>query len=473
MPLNLNPLPDRILQALYRNSLSAFIEKCFGIVSSGDTYLHNWHIDVIAQHLEACADGRIKRLIISVPPRYMKSICASVALPAWLLGLDPTQKIIAVSYSHELSLKHSLDCKSVMEHPFYRETFPRARLSGKRSTQTEYATTLGGYRMATSTGGTLTGRGADILILDDPIKPMEAFSDVGRSSVNAWYDNTLYSRLNDKKNGCIIIIMQRLHEDDLIGHVLAQEDWTYVKIPALAELQEEICVAPRCIKPYRIMRQPGDALHPARETAEQLHTLKTTIMGGYVFAAQYQQEPAPLGGGMIKRGWLRTYAALPDERPMRIVISWDTASKAEEIHDFSVATVWHEYKQGYYLIEVVRKRLEFPDLRREILALADKHRPHAVLIEDKGSGTNLIQELRRESRHPIIDIMPEGDKIMRAMSQTPHMEGGRVYLPAAAQWLADFENELMKFPNSKNDDQVDSLTQALKWMSAPATWGVA
>ena len=404
----------------------------------------------------------------------MKSICASVAFPAWLLGQSPTEKIIAVSYSGELSLKHSLDCKTILEHPFYRETFPRTRLSTKRSTQTEYATTLGGYRMATSTGGTLTGRGADILILDDPIKPMDAYSDIARKGVNTWYDSTLYSRLNDKKNGCIIIIMQRLHEDDLIGHVLEQEGWTYVKIPALAENPEEILISPACIKPYKAVRQPGDALHPARETAEQLHLLKTTVMGGYAFAAQYQQEPTPLGGGMIKKEWFRIYTSLPPEPPIRKVISWDTASKAEEIHDFSVATVWYEYKHGYYLIDVIRRRLEFPDLRKEIIHLAMKYQPHAVLIEDKGSGINFIQELSRESRYPIIGVIPEGDKIMRAMAQTPHMEAGRVYIPANAAWLVDFENELMKFPNGKHDDQVDSISQALQWMSAPAaSWGIA
>ena len=456
----------RALQAVYRNSLSAFTQKSFGIVSPGDKYAHNWHVDYIAQLLEACYRGEIKRLVINIPPRYMKSICGSVAFAAWVLGRDPSKKIISVSYSADLALKHSLDCRKLMESPTYRQLFPATRLSADRNTQLEYTTTMGGSRLATSVGGTLTGLGGDFIILDDPIKPDDAQSDLSRSAVNRWYDSTLYSRLNDPEKGCIIIIMQRLHEDDLVGHVLEQEGWTHVRIPAIAEEQEVINIKPLIGKPYTVTRNPGDVLHPQRQSAEALQKIKNNVMGSYLFAAQYQQSPAPFGGGIIKWHWFQFYDALPVEPPLRIVQSWDTASKAADIHDYSVGTVWYEYATGWYLIKVIRERLEFPDLKKRIKIEAEAERPHAILIEDKGSGIQLIQDLKRETRCPVIGINPQGDKVMRMLGQSPKIEAGRVFLPRKAPWLADFEDEITKFPKAKNDDQVDSLSQALEWMDS-------
>lgn len=452
---------------ILRKSLSAFIQKTFGIVSAGDTYLHNWHIDLIAQHLEACYRGDIKRLIINIPPRYLKSICASVAFPAWILGQDPTRKIVSVSYSNELALKHSLDCKQTMEAAFYREIFPATRLSRTRNTQTEYGTTKGGLRLATSVSGTLTGLGGDFIILDDPLKPMDALSDTNRKAVNDWFDSTLYSRLNDKQKGCIIIVMQRLHEADLVGHVLEQEQWVHLTIPALAEVGHEFEVKPNLISPYTVLRKTGDALHARRESSAQLIKLQRDIIGSYAFAAQYQQEPAPLGGGMIKWSWFRRFSALPEEKPDRIVQSWDSASKAGEAHDYSVCTTWYEYKRGYYLVDIFRERLEFPDLRRAIISQATKYNPNAILIEDKGSGIHLIQDLQQETKLPVLAYEPQGDKLTRMMGQTPKIECGRVLIPDTAPWESDFEAEIIKFPNGKHDDQIDSMSQALDWMGRP------
>lgn len=457
---------------LLRKSLSAFIQKTFGVVSAGDPYLHNWHIDLIAQYLEACYRGDIKRLIINIPPRYLKSICASVAFPAWLLGQDPTRKIVSVSYSNDLALKHSTDCKQTMESAFYREIFPATRISRARNTQTEYATTGGGIRLATSVGGTLTGLGGDFIILDDPLKPMDALSDANRKAVNDWFDSTLYSRLNDKKNGCIIIVMQRLHQDDLVGHVLGQEEWVHLTIPALADARHEFDVRPHLLRPYKIIREPGDALHPRRETAAQLLKLKTDIIGSYVFASQYQQEPAPVGGGIIKWAWFRKFSELPEEKPDRVIQSWDTASKAEEAHDYSVCTTWHEYKRGYYLVDIFRQRLEFPDLRRAILSQAEKYKPNAILIEDKGSGIHLIQDLQQTTKLSVISYDPPGDKLTRMMAQTPKIEAGRVLIPDQAAWLSEFELEVTRFPNAKYDDEIDSMSQALDWIGRPMQeWG--
>ena len=197
---------------LLKHDFSSFIARVFEEVSPGSRYQHNWHVDLIASKLEQCRRGEIKRLIINIPPRNMKSICASVAFPAWLLAHDPTCQIICASYGQDLANKHSRDTRAVMESAWYRK-LSGTRITPKKNAVEEFATTRGGMRMATSVGGVLTGRGADVIIvIDDPLKPDEAVSESQRLSVNQWYDSTLYSRLNDKANGCIILIMQRLHD---------------------------------------------------------------------------------------------------------------------------------------------------------------------------------------------------------------------------------------------------------------------
>ena len=197
----------------------------------------NWHLEVIAAKLTAVRQGKIRRLIINLPPRHLKSLMASIAFPAWCLGHDPSAQILCVSYAQDLADKLARDCRSIMMSPWYRQIFP-TRLAPHRQAVQEFITTRQGYRLATSTGGVLTGRGADIILIDDPLKPEEALSDAQRKAANEWYDHTLYSRLNDKRHGAIVIIMQRLHEDDLVGHVLAQEGWEVLSFPAIAEADE-------------------------------------------------------------------------------------------------------------------------------------------------------------------------------------------------------------------------------------------
>jgi hypothetical protein len=207
-------------RAMLRSDFNAFIERSF--------------YEKIAAELEACRRGETKRLIVCVPPRSLKSVCTSVAFPAWLLGHDPSAQIIAVSYGQELANKLSSDCRTLLASSFYQDLFS-TRLSTQRQALQEFTTTKNGFRMATSVGGVLTGRGAQVLVIDDPLKPRDALSDTQRKACNEWFDHTLYSRLNNKRDGCIILIMQRLHEDDLVGHVLGVEPWKVIRFPAIAE----------------------------------------------------------------------------------------------------------------------------------------------------------------------------------------------------------------------------------------------
>jgi predicted phage terminase large subunit-like protein len=316
----------------------------------------------------------------------------------------------------------------------------------------------------------LTGRGADFIIIDDPLKPDEAISDVRRKAVNEWYDHTLYSRLNDKRNGCIILIMQRLHEDDLVGHVQAQGGWRVIRFPAIAEEDETHIIqtpyGPRCFR-----RRAGEALHPEREPLEILKDLRQA-QGEYNFAGQYQQAPAPLGGGMVKVGWLRTYteANLPAKFE-QVFQSWDTANKPSELNDFSVCTTWGIKDKHLYLLHVLRKRLDYPDLKRAVREQAESFQPGTILIEDRASGTQLIQEFVREGMHQIKRYRTTtADKIMRLHAVTSTIENGFVHVPEKAEWLGEYLHELTTFPNGRYDDQADSTSQALGWFKQHGTW---
>jgi hypothetical protein len=204
------------------NHLPSFLMKVFETVSPGDEFRPNWHIDGMTYAAELVIDGKIKRLITTVPPRHLKSIIFSVALPAFLLGQDSTKRIICVSYSNELAIKHAIDFRAVMSSDWYRRVFPKTKISREKDTQYETMTTARGYRYATSLGGTLTGRGADLIVLDDPQKPEEALSEAHRNSAGQWFDTTLLSRLDSKSKGAVVIVMQRLHEDDLAGRLFAK-----------------------------------------------------------------------------------------------------------------------------------------------------------------------------------------------------------------------------------------------------------
>ena len=452
----------RLLTAILRTDLSSFIQRAFRTVSPGDRYLHNWHIDAIAWVLQQCLDGETRRLIITLPPRSLKSIAVSVAFPAYVLGRDPRRKIICVSYAQDLANKHARDCRSVMESDWFRRAYPRTRIDRDKNTQAEFVTTHKGFRMATSVGGTLTGRGGNILVLDDVHKPNEALSDAQRTAVVDWFRNTLLSRLDDKDRDVIILIQQRVHEDDLVGHLLEQEGWRHLNLPAIAEEVQAVPLGPNLVH----LRQEGDLLHPQRESYEALMRLKTE-MGSYDFHAQYQQSPAPLGGGIVKWDWFQTYDEPPERGSGdRVVQSWDTASKADQIHDYSVCTTWLIYHKSFYLLHVLRKRLEYPELRKHVIAQRDSFDANDILIEDKGSGTQLVQDLRHGGIYPK-PIKPEGDKIIRMQTQTAVIEAGRVFVPKSAPWLADFQDEVTKFPAAKHDDQVDSLSQFLAWVSQP------
>ena len=463
----IQPTPAEF-DAFTRLDLPTFIERVFVELNPTTPYLDNFHIHVIAAELEAMRWGNVLRLIVNLPPRNLKSIIVSVAFVAWLLGHDPTSKIICVSYGQDLADNLARMCRQVMQSDWYKRLFRKTRLAPDRLAANAFETTEGGYRIATSVGGVITGLGADYILIDDPMKPQEAFSDAERNAANLWYRHTLISRLNDKKTGRIAIVMQRLHEDDMVGHVLQLEDWKLIALSAIAQAPETHVVrTPFGVRTYR--RGEGEALHPEREPLSVLEDYRRTL-GPEYFAAQFLQSPVPPGGNVIKIDGLRRFDSNAPPVFEQYVQSWDTASKATELSGYSVCTIWGVLNRCMYLIDLVRARFEYPDLRDTALALARGQyhgclRPDLILIEDKASGQSLIQDLKREGIYRIEAVKPTTDKVTRMHAQTAVIANGRVYIPYDAPWLPDFLHELIAFPKGRYCDQVDSLSQALKWFN--------
>lgn len=475
---------NEIINSLLRTDFKSFVTKVFGEVAPGSKYLNNWHIDVICDAIMDMYESGNNRLIINMPPRYMKSLICSIALPAWILGHNPKAQILCVSYNDELADKFAISCRDVMQSDWYRELFPMTRLHQSRQSVNDFATTRGGGRMATSIGGTLTGRGADWIIIDDPQKSVDASSESGRTKLNEWYGSTLYSRLNDKATGKILLVMQRLHQDDLSGHLLdAGNQFKVIKLPVIATEDESWIVKNRISGKTRVItRAKGELLHSERENMDVVMGIKNS-MGEYAFVAQYQQDPCPPEGGIIKESWLKYYTMAQGEaidpiKYCRIFLSWDTANKTGPQNAYSACCVVlvtresNRYK--YYLLDVVRGKWEMPDLIKQVQMLYNKWKYEKgglqfvrLLIEDKASGTQLIQMLsaqrdRHGCRFMIEPIKPNTDKVSRLIGASAYIENGTLRFPQEPQpWWPEFKKELLGFPNSKYKDQVDALTQCI------------
>ena len=410
----------RVLRALLRNNFTAFVRKVFVTLESGQGYVPNWHLEAIAYQLERVGRGEIKRLIINMPPRSLKSMTASIGFPAFVLGHNPARRIICVSYSGDLAKKHANDFRAVLQAPWYQRLFERTRI-GQKDSETEIELTARGFRLATSVGGTLTGRGGDLIVIDDPLKPDDAYSEAKRNAANEWFKNTLLSRLDDKRTGAIIIVMQRVHMDDLTGFVTSQSDeWEILNLPAIAEVDEVIPISDT--KAHR--RRVGEALSPVREPLSVLENMKVQL-GSDAFSAQYQQMPVPPGGATIKRHWIKRYKELPLQRERSTILqSWDTASKGGPENDFSVCTTWFISRdRRWYLIDVWRKRVDYPELKAAVRILASRYAANRVLVEDAGAGTSLVQELLGEV-DGILAVKPDRDKITRLSVVSAKFEFG-------------------------------------------------
>jgi hypothetical protein len=401
--------------ALTRLDFWIFIQRVFAELNP-ESFSDNFHIELLASQLDRIRLGTSQRIAVALPPRSLKSIIVSVASPAWLLGHDPSKEIICASYGQDLADKLAGDCRQVMQSVWYRRLFPHTKLAPGRQAIDHFKTTVGGCRVGTSIGGSVTGIGADVIIVDDPIKAIDIASDAERNRANSWARSTLFTRLNDKAIGAIIVVMQRLHEDDMIGHVQGIANFELLSFAAIAQEDEDYEIE----TPFGILhhqRREGEALHPERESLELLASPRRA-MGSAFFAAQYLQTPTPPGGDIVKIDGFRRYNAAEPPKFDKAIQAWDTASKVSELSDYSVCTTWGVIgittdERRVYLLHVARERLEYPDLKRRVRELGELFGAETILIEDSSSGVQLNQAFRVECFYKVQAVDVRGDKVMR------------------------------------------------------------
>ena len=465
--MSLQRFDKRALEMALRTDFVSFIEKVMNTIDPGGRYLDNWHVWAIAWHLEQVRLGKIRRLIICVPPRSGKSIISSVAFPAFLLGHDPKSKIISLTYSGSLATKYANDFRMTVNAPWYREVFPHSIIARHKDTESETVFTAGGYRLAASTTGTLTGRGGNIIICDDLSKAQDIFSDVKREATNELFRNTILSRLDNKQTGAIVVVMQRLHPNDFVGHLLeTSEGWTVLKLPAIATADARIQIADDDF----YFRAEGTPLHAEREPLSVQEQIRRDVLP-FVWAAQHQQDPEPLDGHIIKTPWLR-YHNLSIPKPSykhRIIQSWDTAGKLGPRNSYSVCTTWLVSEGDYYLLDMVRGRFDSATLMATAAEVAKKYKPSVILIEDASTGGFLASELKKSGVYQVQLVPVLLDKVTRLWNQAAKFASGRIFLPEHAPFRSIVERELLTFPKAQTNDIVDSISQALAYEGSSYT----
>lgn len=449
--------------ALVKSDLNAFIRQSFRELYPGKEFLENWHIDAITYCLQEAWEGRVPRLIINMPPRHLKSFIVSVVMPAFILGRDPTAKIICVSYSAELSKTLMLDFRKIIESPWYKKLFPGTIFT--KITEGKIVTSEGGYRYASSVGGSLTGIGGDFILIDDPIKPEDAQSEVIRDSTNEWFRSTLLSRLDSKEHGVIILVMQRLHVNDLTGYIEGMSSCNKLSLPAIATKSENIPIH----KDETYFRMEGEPLHEEMESLKTLERIQDEI-GPYNFAAQYQQTPECPDGAMFKRGWINLITKTPAIRPDGLLsISVDTALSVSDTADYSAITIIYSDITGHYILSAERGRWDYETLRDKLNVYINKYGDDVqFIVEAAGVGISLIHALRKLGK-PCMRYDPKIDKNTRAAYIVPILHKGRVFIlnkEGKNDWVEVYMNELLSFPHGRHDDFVDSLTQALPYLES-------
>jgi predicted phage terminase large subunit-like protein len=470
-----------------------FVRQAWHVVEPETPFVSGFHIDAIVEHLEAVTYGKIRNLLINVPPRHMKTLLVSVFWPAWEWIRWPARGWLYSSYAASLSLRHSLICRRLIESPWYQQRWGHIfRLTGDQNTKGRFDNNRSGYRLATSVDGAATGEGGDRLVCDDPHNVQDAESDSIRKGTIDWWDVVMSTRMNDPKKTAKVVVMQRCHEQDLSGHLLDQGGWEHLCLPA--EYEGTKCVTSIGWSDPR--EEVGQLLWPERFGATEIAALKISL-GSYATAGQLQQRPSPAGGGIIKRSWFRFWqppgsnfppvlVRLPDGSQQSIPVydvatveeqiqSWDCSFKDLETSDYVVGQVWGRRGGAFFLLYQVRGRWDCPTTVKAVCDLSAKWTcAVAKLIEDKANGSAVVSILG-SSIPGILPVNPHGGKVARATAASPVIEAGNVYLPHPMMfpWVNDFIEECAAFPNGKYDDQVDAMTQALLWwITAPVHYRV-
>ena len=483
-------------------SFHQFVRQSWHTYEGDTPFVNGWHIGAVAEHMEAVALGQIRNLIINVPPRSSKSSIVAVAFPAWVWIHKPSKQFLYSSYSANISIRDSVKCRRLIESPWFQARWGKVfKLVGDQNTKSRFINNKSGYRIATSTGGTVLGDGANFLICDDPNGALETNSDTKRESTNNWFDQGWSTRLNDSKVDCKIVVQQRLHEGDISGHIMKNDDsnsWTKLILPMEYESSRKCRTIILPSTNGKVWEDPrdvdGELLCPERTGEEELKKLKQDLGSQYTISGQLQQRPSPEEGGIIKKTWFKWWKHSRPPQIEHIILSVDTALEAKEMNAYSAALTLGLFKDDYgimnlMLLSMMRAKLEYPELRKLIQRMAldyrddclerpirpdGAHKPDVVLIEAKASGISLIQDLMRAGIIATrFDPTKHGDKVQRVRLITHLLENGKVWVPAKPpdytklRPFADlFTEQCGLFPNSESRDIVDCLTQCLLRLSS-------
>lgn len=443
--------------------LASFSRLAWQVLEPGTPLLWNWHLDLICEYLTLVQQRVIRRLIINVPPQTMKSRLVNVFFPVWTWTQIPTRRFLSSSYSGDLSAQFNIERSKLVRSSWFQDTFPGV-VGLTRDRQDEIENQVGGRMTATSTGGTATGKGAHDVIVDDPLNPKQAASEVELNGANDFFDQTLRTRLSDQITGVFVIVMQRLDHRDLTGHVIDKEPgaWTHIRIPMEAEENErwEFPISHRVHE-----RAAGELLMPSRFPRNIIEGMKVG-MGSFTWAGQYQQRPTPRGGAIIKRDWIRywTRATLP-ERFDEVIQSWDMSFGKTDDSSFVVGSVYGRAGARKLLLAQTHRRMEYTEARQAVKDLTrDWPQAHVKLVENKANGPAIISDLRAEISG-LIAIEPDGDKAARMMAVAPEYESGCVEYPDPSMpgfgWVTEHVEEICRFPQKPND-RGDAESQALR-----------
>jgi len=469
-------------------SLHEFVKQAWPWVEGGREFVDGWHLGCIAEHLEATYRGEIRNLLVNVPPRFCKSTLVSVMFPAWVWLQNPSLQFLYVSYALNLSMRDSVRCRRVIESPWYQSRWgSQFQLQGDQSTKIRFDNTRLGYRIATSVDGTLTGEGGDFLICDDPNNIRDERSETSFKSAIEWFTQVFSTRMNDPKTGRKIVIQQRAGEEDISGHILAneKEDWIHLCLPFEFEPERRcrtVALPSTKGKPWEDPRtKAGELLWPERMGIPEMKALKKALKSEMAVAGQLQQRPAPAEGGIIKRDWFKLW---PAQKPFPafeyIVQSYDTAFTEAALNDPSACTTWgifpSEGKWCAMLLDCWEDWLDYPSLRRRAIEEASSlygDPPRAidmVLIENKASGPILKTDMALAGLPVKLYNPGKADKIQRTHMVSHLIQNGLIYLPESDKeerrgrvrtWVEPFVDQVAMFPNGRHDDMHDTMTQTL------------
>lgn len=449
-----------------RRSLATFAQRAWHILEPATPLKWGWALDAICAHLEAVTRGDCLRLLMNVPPGTMKSLLTGVIWPAWEWGPHgkPEHRFLGTSHKQDLAVRDNLKCRRLIQSAWYQERWP-VTLTGDQNAKTKFENAATGFREAMAFTS-MTGARGDRVILDDPLSVDDGNSVAALKAAETTFREALPTRVNNDESA-IVVIMQRLHEKDTSGIILTGElGYTHLRLPMRFE-SERRCVTPYFTDPRTV---EGELLFPERFSETSVSALEKTL-GSYATAGQLQQRPVPRGGGLFKDEWWRFWSVLPAIKH-RVVYA-DTAQKTKEQNDYSVFQCWGMGADGcIYLLDQMRGKWEAPELLTVARAFWAKHKAatdlgalRALKVEDKASGTGLIQSLRRRDGAaqpiPVSGIQRATDKVSRAYDAAPSIEAGMVYLPKDATWLAEYLAETSAFPNGAHDDQLDPTMDAV------------